>query len=119
MQNCVAVEVCSAVYPSPLPPDEVQNLASSVCDSSGLQARCTPQAEVHAASRSFAILAVLSPVVPCVWLQTLQDTRVSIGLAGPENLGEPILRDAKEEGIMCPELVELVCEALESSGRDA
>ena len=89
------------------------SIASSVCQLRWVEACCTPQAGVLPSSQ------YLSPMVPCVWLQTLQDTRVSVGLVGAENVDEPGLRDAKEEGVMCPALVELVCEALESSGGDA
>ena len=57
----------------------------------------------------------LRPLVPC-WVQTLQDMMKISFLTGMEQLHDPNVLDAKVKSEMCPALVELVCEALKSSG---
>ena len=54
-----------------------------------------------------------------LWVQTLGDIpRVVISLSKGEQRLEDDTRTAKLEGVMCSALVELVCEALGSSGRE-
>ena len=58
-----------------------------------------------------------------LWVQTLGDMLRIVLLAGGINQGgeleiEPDVHRAQEEGVMSSALVELVCEALGSSGRD-
>ena len=51
-----------------------------------------------------------------VGAQTLGNVEIIILLMQPEQLKERSVFDAKADGVMCPALLELACEALASSG---
>lgn len=53
-----------------------------------------------------------------LWAQTLRNINMIGCLLGEEQRGKAKALRAKTEGMMCPALVELVCEALASSGRE-
>ena len=54
------------------------------------------------------------------WLcaQTLADIGVIDTMAGEDGYGEDDVQSAKVKALLCPALLELVCEALESSGTE-
>ena len=54
----------------------------------------------------------------CTWAQTLVDMGRIETLLDEQQRLDPIVINAKTEGVLCPALVELICEALESSGRE-
>ena len=50
-------------------------------------------------------------------MQTLNDSDAIEDLIAKEQQSEDDVQTAREKGLLCPALFELVCEALESSGR--
>ena len=52
------------------------------------------------------------------WAQTLCDIAWTESMMGAEQRQEPQVLAAQTEGVMCPALIELVCEVLESSGAE-
>ena len=72
---------------------------------------------IQAASRHPGNIVVDQSQRCRVWAQTLHDSGVAEVLIGEEQTCMADVQSAREKGVQCPALLELVFESLESSGR--